>query len=110
MKENIEHEPHCVKKEQNPIDVYVYMHKKARKTPDFVRSNIQSLYALRCKKGLTRSALAELSGITEQSIRYYETAVWVPREKNYNKLAAVFGWSPFTKQDKRHYREDNIEI
>ncbi len=54
--------------------------------------NISGLYQSRMNRRMKQKELSQLSGIPTAEIRRYEFHKYLPRVKNYNKLAKVFGW------------------
>lgn len=63
--------------------------------------NISGLYKSRMKRGMMQKKLSQLTGIPTAEIRRYEFHKYLPRVKNYNKLAKVFGWEqiPVTQSE-----------
>lgn len=60
---------------------------------DRAERNIQKLYKMRMKRGITQKRLSQLSGVNEHTLRDYENGRSLPTINNYNKLAQTLGWN-----------------
>lgn len=57
-------------------------------------AHIAALRSFRTQKVLSQKELGKLTGLGEDAIIAYESGKILPNEYAYNKIAAVFGWSP----------------
>ena len=75
--------------------------------------NVRDIKNLRTRKGLSVPQLAEISGLSEKSIYYYETLDRIPSVNSYNSLAEALGWDeikkPAPKISKHSKKKKSVE-